>query len=72
MTWHPLDGNMIAADAHHGQGKWPEAGDKCQHCEEGHYDVSFPEEGCTCHLNPPCAACVNEPLRCDTCWEAAE
>lgn len=68
---HPLDGNMIAADAHHGQGKWPEEGDKCAHCEEGRLD--FGEvENCSCHINPPCGACTNAPLRCDTCGEDAE
>lgn len=24
-------------------------------------------ENCACHINPPCAACVNAPLVCDTC-----
>ena len=26
-----------------------------------------PVEGCTCHICPPCSACVNNPLTCDTC-----
>lgn len=26
-------------------------------------------ENCACHINPPCAACGNNPLVCDTCGE---
>ncbi|WP_147335646.1 hypothetical protein [Pseudotabrizicola alkalilacus] len=28
-------------------------------------------EGCSCHISPPCGACVNNPLVCDTCGEEA-
>ena len=27
-------------------------------------------EDCSCHINPPCSACVDNPLRCLKCeWE---
>ena len=71
MTQHPLDGNMIAADAHHGQGKWPEEGDKAACCEHG-YLVWQEPENCSCHIAPPCAAHENAPLVCSECGEAAE
>ncbi len=30
-----------------------------------------PVENCSCHLNPPCGACVNNPLTCSECgWES--
>lgn len=29
-------------------------------------------EGCSCHICPPCGACVSNPLVCDTCGEIAE
>lgn len=29
-------------------------------------------EGCTCHISPPCRACVDNPLVCDTCGEELE
>lgn len=56
MSWHPLDGNMIAADAHYGQGKTPEDGDKCQHCEGGY--LEYAED--------------DETLACDDCGEVAK
>lgn len=24
-------------------------------------------EGCSCHISPPCGACVDNPLLCDVC-----
>jgi len=24
-------------------------------------------KNCSCHINPPCGNCVNNPLVCDTC-----
>jgi len=30
-------------------------------------------EGCSCHINPPCAQCVDPKEYCDTCgWDATE
>lgn len=30
-----------------------------------------PVQGCSCHINPPCSACVDNPLTCPVCgWEA--
>ena len=26
-------------------------------------------EDCSCHISPPCSACVDNPLVCDTCGE---
>jgi predicted Zn-ribbon and HTH transcriptional regulator len=47
-----------------------EEGSQCPKCKE-HYIISFmgfrPVEGCTCFINPPCSACVNNPLVCKTC-----
>jgi len=32
--------------------------------------VSKPVENCSCHINPPCSACVDAPLYCPECeWE---
>lgn len=33
--------------------------------------LKFPVvENCTCHINPPCGNCSNNPLTCDNCgWE---
>lgn len=28
-----------------------------------------PVEGCSCHINPPCGACVDNPLVCDHCGD---
>jgi hypothetical protein len=29
-------------------------------------------ENCSCHINPPCGHCEDNPLVCDTCGEVAE
>lgn len=71
MMQHPLDGNMIAADAHYGRGKAPEEGDTCAVCGDGVLAWRAPES-CSCHLHMPCAACMNEPLRCGECGESAD
>ena len=71
MSLHRLDGNMRAADAHHGQGKWPEEGDKCAFCEEGHLGWEEPEN-CSCHINAPCSAHENAGLVCQICGEAPD
>lgn len=32
-----------------------------------------PPEGCCCHINPPCSACVSDRHFCPACgWEAAD
>lgn len=44
-----------------------EEGDECPHCGTG---VTFAEvEGCRCHIDPPCSACVNAPLECPNSGE---
>ena len=30
-----------------------------------------PPEDCSCHINPPCAACVSAELTCEECGETA-
>lgn len=43
-----------------------EEGDKCPECSDGKF--KYVREGsCTCHINPPCSACVNQILECDKC-----
>jgi len=85
---HPTDGNAIAADAHCDQpdeigtedcdicGRYPEPdegmprGYKPKPCKGVmHYDDV---EGCTCHISPPCGACVNNPVTCDICGEIGD
>lgn len=43
-----------------------EKGDKCPECGRG-IMVFGPVENCTCHINPPCNACVENPLICSIC-----
>jgi len=31
-----------------------------------------PVEGCSCHISPPCDACVNDPMICDGCGREIE
>lgn len=47
-----------------------EEGDKCQESGCKGYLI-YPETvNCSCHLNPPCSACTDKNLICDTCgWE---
>ena len=44
-----------------------EEGDKCP--EEGCTGTMEvgPVENCSCHISPPCSACVNNPLTCNVC-----
>ncbi len=52
--------------------KMPDEGDSCKFAEcSGHY-VYKPNGECTCHLAPPCEACVTSKLVCDTCGEQAD
>jgi len=44
-----------------------EEGDSCSNAEcVGVLKYCAPE-GCTCHINPPCSACVDNPLTCNVC-----
>ena len=46
-----------------------EEGDRCPECHQS--ALEYPGvEGCCCHINPPCSACVNNVLTCPSCgWE---
>lgn len=51
----------------------PEEGGPCP--EAGcHGRLEFrPVEGCSCHISPPCGACVENPLTCSVCgWSTDE
>ena len=28
-------------------------------------------DGCSCHISPPCTACINSPLECSECKREA-
>lgn len=43
-----------------------EEGDTCPECDEGILEYRRVEQ-CTCHISPPCSACVNKPLMCNKC-----
>lgn len=44
-------------------------GDSCPKCYVAFLDYTN-YEGCSCHINPPCANCVEAPLSCPDCgWE---
>ena len=44
-------------------------GDTCPECEKGKLEYP-PTENCSCHINPPCDACVSIELTCNNCgWE---
>ena len=40
-------------------------------CPECSGSLYYPEvENCSCHINPPCSACTDNPLTCEDCgWE---
>ena len=43
---------------------------KSERCT-GHLEYKI--ENCSCHISPPCSACVEAPLVCDVCgWEAED
>lgn len=44
--------------------------DPCMTCEHGHYRIE-PDGICACHITPPCAACLDAKLICDTCGDEA-
>ncbi len=43
-----------------------EEGSQCPDCWEGIMELP-PVENCSCHINPPCEACVNNKLECSGC-----
>lgn len=46
-----------------------EENDICPHCRES--KINWPKvENCSCHIDPPCAACTDNRLTCPKCgWE---
>jgi len=52
---------------------YPEEGDKCP-TKDCNRTLAYPKvEGCSCHINPPCSACVDNLLACPECkWEEDE
>ncbi len=42
-----------------------EEGQKCPECKEGL--LQFRPENCSCHIHPPCSACVDAELQCNNC-----
>lgn len=73
MEWHPLDGNMIAADQHYeGHQVGDDEGAICNRdgCD-GRMEWK-PVENCSCHINPPCPQCENQSLWCPECGEELE
>lgn len=49
-----------------------EEDDKCPKCYDG--VIGYERvKGCTCLINPPCSACVDNPLVCLSCgWQPGE
>ena len=47
-----------------------EEGDKCPN-DDCDGTLSYQKvENCSCHINPPCQQCANNPLTCDVCgWQ---
>jgi len=49
-----------------------EEGDICPECNNGIMGFE-PVENCSCHINPPCSQCVNNPLVCLSCgWDSED
>ena len=50
--------------------KYVEEGDSCNQpgCN-GIMEFHFPVKGCSCHISPPCSACMEHPLTCSECGE---
>lgn len=66
------DGNTRAINAHlaqHDARIGTEEGDDCNRSGCFGFGVmGFDDvDGCTCHISPPCGACVENPLICDVC-----
>lgn len=34
--------------------------------------LEYRVDGCSCHVNPPCSACVEAPLVCEKCGAEVE
>ena len=49
----------------------PEPGAACpiEDCTGHLGDQELPGENCSCHISPPCGACLEAPYKCDTCGE---
>lgn len=47
-------------------------GDKCPSIDCLGKLEFFSDEACSCHINPPCSACVDAKLTCDNCGEEAQ
>jgi hypothetical protein len=45
-------------------------GSKCPECANG--VMKYKVVGCSCHIAPPCSACVDAPLECDNCGNIHE
>jgi len=51
----------------------PEEGDHCPESDCHGWLVYESVVGCSCHISPPCNACVENPLTCDACgWTDEE
>jgi hypothetical protein len=46
-------------------------GEKCPGCGEGIFRLTEPEN-CSCHLHPPCGACMATHLQCSVCSATPE
>lgn len=76
MRIGPTDGNLDALERHLGEREarapGEEEGEICNRDGCGG-TMGWPDvEGCSCHINPPCGACENNPLTCDECGEIVE
>jgi len=57
------------------QGRMSARIDEGDNCPEGCGGTMQPRdvENCSCHISPPCHACVSAGIECDTCgWELTE
>jgi hypothetical protein len=52
-------------------GNYPEEGDICLYCKEGHLEYKN-VTGCSCHISAPCSGCVDGRLVCDKCGEIVD
>ena len=43
-----------------------EEGNICPECKVGKL-IYPPTENCSCHISPPCAACVDKVIECSEC-----
>ena len=48
-----------------------EEGDNCTECQTGKFYYP-PVEQCSCHINPPCSACTDRQLTCNSCGHIPE